>query len=67
MQSAHCPWSFCANGPERRAHIGSAVGREVHDFEELGMEAVWKIQVENFPAFVVVDDKGHNFFLKWTG
>jgi fumarate hydratase class I len=31
------------------------------------MEAVWKIQVENFPAFVVVDDKGHNFFLKWTG
>jgi fumarate hydratase class I len=40
---------------------------DVLEFPELGMEAVWKIQVENFPAFVVVDDKGHNFFLKWTG
>ncbi|RNF12459.1 fumarate hydratase [Trypanosoma rangeli] len=35
---------------------------EVLDMEELGMEAVWKIQVENFPAFVVVDDKGNDFF-----
>ena len=35
---------------------------EVLDFEELGMEAVWKIEIENFPAFVVVDDKGNNFF-----
>jgi len=40
---------------------------EVLEFPELGMEAVWKIHVENFPAFVVVDDKGNNFFLKWTG
>ena len=40
---------------------------DVLEFPELGMEAVWKIHVENFPAFVVVDDKGHNFFLKWTG
>ncbi|MFZ1669645.1 MAG: fumarate hydratase [Candidatus Nanopelagicales bacterium] len=35
---------------------------EVIDFPELGMEAVWKIDVENFPAFVVVDDKGNDFF-----
>ena len=35
---------------------------EVLDYEELGMEAVWRIQVENFPAFILVDDKGNDFF-----
>jgi fumarate hydratase class I len=35
---------------------------EVIDFEELGMEAVRKIRVENFPAFIIVDDKGNDFF-----
>ncbi|CAD7929884.1 unnamed protein product [Amoebophrya sp. A25] len=35
---------------------------EVLDMEELGMEAVWKIRVENFPAFIIVDDKGNDFF-----
>jgi len=35
---------------------------EVLEFPELGMEAVWKIEVENFPAFIVVDDKGNDFF-----
>jgi fumarate hydratase class I len=35
---------------------------EVLDFAELGMEAVWRIEVEDFPAFVVVDDKGGDFF-----
>ena len=35
---------------------------KVLDFEELGMEAVWKIDIVDFPAFVVVDDKGNNFF-----
>ena len=35
---------------------------EVLDFEELGMEAVWKIDVVDFPAFIVVDDKGEDFF-----
>ena len=35
---------------------------EVIDFPELGMEAVRKIEVENFPAFIVVDDKGNDFF-----
>ena len=35
---------------------------EVLDFEDLGMEAVWKIDVEDLPAFIVVDDKGNDFF-----
>ncbi len=35
---------------------------EVVDFAELGMEAVWKIEVENFPAFILIDDKGNDFF-----
>jgi fumarate hydratase class I len=36
-------------------------------YPELGMEAVWKIEVVDFPAFVVVDDKGNDFFAKWRG
>jgi fumarate hydratase, class I len=39
---------------------------DILEFPELGMEAVWKIHVENFPAFVVVDDKGNDFFKKWS-
>ena len=35
---------------------------EVVDFPELGMEAIRKIKVENFPAFILVDDKGNDFF-----
>ena len=35
---------------------------EVLEFPELGMEAVWKIEVEDFPAFIVVDNKGNDFF-----
>ena len=35
---------------------------EVLDFPDLGMEAVWRIEVEDFPAFIVVDDKGNDFF-----
>ena len=35
---------------------------EVLEYAELGMEAVWKIEVENFPAFIVIDDKGNDFF-----
>jgi fumarate hydratase, class I len=35
---------------------------EVLEYEELGMEAVWKIEVEDFPAFVVMDNKGNDFF-----
>ncbi|MEU4160385.1 fumarate hydratase [Actinoplanes sp. NPDC026670] len=39
---------------------------EVLEFPELGMEAVWKIEVEDFPAFIVVDDKGNDFFADVT-
>jgi fumarate hydratase class I len=35
---------------------------EIVEYPELGMEAIWKIEVENFPAFIVVDDKGNDFF-----
>ncbi len=35
---------------------------EVLEYPELGMEAIWKIQVENFPAFIVIDDKGNDFY-----
>jgi fumarate hydratase class I len=34
----------------------------VVEYEELGMEAIWKIEVVGFPAFIVVDDKGNDFF-----
>lgn len=37
---------------------------EVLDFEDFGMEAVWKIEVKDFPAFIIVDDKGNDFFKK---
>lgn len=39
---------------------------EIVDFEELGMEAVRKIRIENFPAFIIVDDKGNDFFAEWS-
>jgi fumarate hydratase, class I len=35
---------------------------EVIEYPELGMEAIWRIEVENFPAFIVIDDKGNDFF-----
>jgi fumarate hydratase class I len=40
---------------------------EVLEYPELGMEAVWKIEVENFPAFILVDDKGNDFFVNTCG
>lgn len=39
---------------------------EVLDYAELGMEAVWRIEVKDFPAFIVVDDKGNDFFKRWN-
>eukprot|EP00730_Choanoeca_flexa_P013341 TRINITY_DN5218_c0_g1_i2.p3 TRINITY_DN5218_c0_g1~~TRINITY_DN5218_c0_g1_i2.p3 ORF type:complete len:184 (+),score=54.49 TRINITY_DN5218_c0_g1_i2:1265-1816(+) len=39
---------------------------EVKEFPELGMEAIWQIDVEDFPAFIVVDDKGNDFFQEWS-
>ncbi len=38
---------------------------EVREYEELGMEAIWQIEVEDFPAFIVVDDKGNDFFFSF--
>ena len=35
---------------------------EVIEYHELGMEAIWRIEVEDFPAFIVIDDKGNDFF-----
>ncbi|MGZ5829360.1 MAG: FumA C-terminus/TtdB family hydratase beta subunit, partial [Xanthobacteraceae bacterium] len=35
---------------------------ELVEYPELGMEAIWRIEVENFPAFIVIDDKGNDFF-----
>ena len=49
-------------GPAARLALDSIRKVEVLEYPELGMEAVWRIDVENFPAFVVVDDKGGNFF-----
>ena len=60
-----------ANGGFYLGSIGGPAARlaqdcikkvEVLDFEELGMEAIWKIDVVDFPAFIVVDDKGNDFF-----
>ena len=49
-------------GPAARLAQDCIKKGEVLDFEDLGMEAVWKIDVVDFPAFIVVDDKGNDFF-----
>ena len=49
-------------GPAARLAQDCIKKVEVLDYEELGMEAVWKIDVVDFPAFIVVDDKGNDFF-----
>ena len=54
-------------GPAARLAQDCIKHVEVVEYEELGMEAIWKIAVEGFPAFVVVDDKGNDFFAEFTG
>ena len=63
--------SCAAMGGFYLGSIGGAAARlaqdcirsvEVLEYPELGMEAVWRIEVEDFPAFIIVDDKGHDFF-----
>ena len=49
-------------GPGARQGQDAIHKVEVLEYPELGMEAVWRIEVENFPAFVVIDDKGNDFF-----
>jgi fumarate hydratase, class I len=67
--------SCAANGSFYLGSIGGPGARlaqdcirhvEVLEYPELGMEAVWKIEVEDFPAFIVVDDKGNDFFADVT-
>ena len=63
-----------ANGGFYLGSIGGAAARLAQDnirkvecleYPELGMEAIWKIEVEDFPAFIVVDDKGNDFFKEY--
>ena len=49
-------------GPAARLAKDCITRVEVLDYSELGMEAVWKIEVVDFPAYIVVDDKGHDFY-----
>jgi fumarate hydratase class I len=49
-------------GPAARLAQDCIKKVDVLEYPELGMEAVWKIEVEDFPAFIVVDDKGNDFF-----
>ncbi|MGO0577774.1 fumarate hydratase [Ornithinimicrobium panacihumi] len=53
-------------GPAARLAQDCIKDVSVLEYEELGMEAVWKIEVEDFPAFIVVDDKGNDFFADVT-
>ena len=54
-------------GPAARLAQDCIRSVDVLEYEELGMEAVWKIEVEDFPAFIVVDDKGNDFFTDPSG
>ena len=49
-------------GPAARLAQDCIKKVEVLEYPELGMEAIWKIEVEDFPAFIVIDDKGNDFF-----
>ena len=49
-------------GPAARLALDCITKVEVLEYPELGMEAIWKIEVHDFPAFIVVDDKGNDFF-----
>ena len=49
-------------GPAAILAQNSIKSVEVLEYPELGMEAIWKIRVEDFPAFILVDDKGNDFF-----
>src|SRR5271163_2650704 len=49
-------------GPAARLALDCIRKVEVLEYAELGMEAIWRIEVENFPAFIVMDDKGNDFY-----
>ncbi|MBH89839.1 MAG: fumarate hydratase [Magnetovibrio sp.] len=54
-------------GPAARLAMDCIKKVRVQDFEELGMEAIWRIEVINFPAFIVIDNKGNDFYASFTG
>ena len=63
----HCtdPFNFypgSIGGPAAILAQNNIKSIECVEYPELGMEAIWKIEVENFPAFILVDDKGNDFF-----
>ncbi|MCH8083864.1 MAG: fumarate hydratase [Myxococcales bacterium] len=49
-------------GPAARLADHSIKKVEIQEYEELGMEAIWRIEIEDFPAFIVTDDKGNDFY-----
>ncbi len=49
-------------GPAARLADHSIKKVEVQEYEELGMEAIWRIEIEDFPAFIIIDDKGNDFY-----
>src|SRR5665213_407103 len=53
-------------GPAARLAQDCIKRVDVVEYPELGMEAIWRIEVENFPAFIVIDDKGNDFFANLT-
>ncbi len=53
-------------GPAARLAQDCIRSVELVEYEDLGMEAIWRIEVENFPAFIVIDDKGNDFFAEFT-
>ena len=64
-QACHAHGGFylgSIGGPAARLAQDCIKAVDVLEYAELGMEAVWKIEVEDFPAFIVVDDKGNDFF-----
>ena len=52
----------CIGGPAAVLAKENIKKVECLEYPELGMEAIWKIEVKDFPAFLLVDDKGNNFF-----
>jgi fumarate hydratase class I len=64
----HGGFYLCSIGGEAAVLAQDCIKKvETIAYPELGMEAIWRIEVVDFPAFIVVDDKGNDFFAKWSG
>jgi fumarate hydratase, class I len=64
----HGGFYLCSVGGEGAVLAQDCIKKvETIAYPELGMEAIWRIEVVDFPAFIVVDDKGNDFFAKWSG